>query len=307
MADAMVSARPAASASPPSASARPLPIGYTLVLAAVVAAATLYGLLAEQAYRVSEGVLENWPQVARGQDLLTLMTLPFLVWSAVTARSGSLKAHLMWLGLVLYYAYTYVMYAFAPYNDAFLAYVAIMGLSSYGLLDGLLRIDVRTAAPAFGAAPRRAAGWYLIGVAVLFTGMWLAMVAPAIPGDLPSGRMYYDIPSAVHILDLAFVLPLVLAAGVMLLRGHPAGTVLAGTVMCMKAVLALAMLSMSFAFLDSPNPGEVTLWTVIAVVSAGWIVLGARRSARPPDPWLRTSLWCRPDTDRSRAGVTPGR
>ena len=270
---------------------RPLPVAFSGVLAAAVVVATMYGLVADQAYPVSSGILETWPEVARGQDLLTLLTVPVLIWAAGTARAGSLHAHLLWLGLVLYYAYTYVMYAFAPYNDAFLSYVAIMGLASYGLLDGLLRLRVRIVADVFAAAPRRAAAWYLIVVAALFVGLWLAMIMPAIPGDQPPEGLFYDLPSAVHILDLAYVLPLLLATGVLLLRGHAAGVALAGTLLSMKAVLSLALLSMSFAFLDSPDLAEVGLWTVIGTVSIAWLVVGSRRSSRPHRPWLRGSLW----------------
>lgn len=270
---------------------RPLPVAFSGVLAVAVLVATVYGLVAGQAYPVSPGVSETWPDVARGQDLLTLLTVPVLLWAATKARAGSLHAHLFWLGLVLYYAYTYVMYAFAPYNDAFLSYVAIMGLASYGLLDGLLRLEVRVVAQAFAPAPRRAAAWYLVGITVLFLGLWLAMILPAIPGDQPAEGIFYDIPSAVHVLDLAFVLPLLIATGRMLLRGHPAGVALAGTLMSMKAVLAFAMLSMSFTFMDAPNLGEAVLWAVIAVVSVAWLVVGSRRSHRPDGPWLRGSLW----------------
>ena len=42
------------------------------------------------------------------------------------------------------------------------------------------------------------------------------MMVPAIPGGLPAGRVTYDIASTVHVLDLAFVLPLRLATGVLL-------------------------------------------------------------------------------------------
>jgi hypothetical protein len=37
----------------------------------------------------------------------------------------------------------------------------------------------------------------------------------------------YDIPNTVHVLDLAIVLPLMIATGALLLRGHPVAPVLA--------------------------------------------------------------------------------
>ncbi len=52
-----------------------------------------------------------------------------------------MAAHFLRLGLLLYCGYTYLSYAFSPYNDVYLAYVAIIGLSVFGLLDGLFRVD----------------------------------------------------------------------------------------------------------------------------------------------------------------------
>lgn len=173
-----------------------------------------------------------------------------------------------------------------------LLYVAAVGLSSYGLLDGLVRLRMDVVSAAFERTPRRSAGVFLIVVGVLFTGLWLAMILPAVPGGLPAGRQTYDIASAVHILDLAFVLPLLLATGVMLWRGHVAGPALGAVLLCLKVTLALAMLSMNLAFVAQPGLGETALWAAIAVVAAGWLAVGARRM-RPPDaPWLRPGFWC---------------
>jgi hypothetical protein len=72
-----------------------------------------------------------------------------------------------------------------------------------GLLIGLFRIDMVAVELAFRAAPRRGAGIFLIAVSTLFTLMWLGMIVPAIPGDLPAGRIVYDIASPVHLLDRA--------------------------------------------------------------------------------------------------------
>jgi hypothetical protein len=271
---------------------RPLPVAYSVVLGAVLVGATAYGLLASEPYRLSPGVRATLPAVLRGQDLVTLATVPVLVVAAVRARAGSLRAHLLWAGLMLYYAYSYVMYAFAPFTDVFLLYVAVMGMASFGLFDGVLRLRVHVVSAAFEDAPRRAAGVFLLVVGVLFVALWLAMIVPAIPGGLPAGRQTYDIASAVHILDLAFVLPLLIAVGVMLWRGHVAGPALAAVLLCLKVALALALLGMNLAFVDRADPGETALWAAIAAVAAGWLVVGARRMRPVDGPWLRPSIWC---------------
>lgn len=271
--------------------ARPLPVGYTAVLSLVLVGATLYGLLGDDPYRVSPGVQETLPAVLRGQDLLTLLTVPVLLWASVRASAGSLRGHLLGLGLLLYYAYSYVMYAFSPFNDAFLLYITVIGMSSYGLLNGLVRLDVGILGPAFARTPRRPVGWFLLVVGVAFVGAWLAMIVSVLPGGLPAGRMTYDIGSAVHVLDLAFVLPLVIATGVLLLRGHPAGPVLGAVLLCKIVTLGLAMLFMGFVFLDERSAPEAITWAAMSGAAATWLTVGARRMRTPDKVWLRPSFW----------------
>ena len=75
-------------------------IGVTWLLTAVLAAATLYGLFSDRAYRLDRTVhLESMTQ-----DVLTLAIVPVLVWAGRRSRAGSLRAHLLWLGLLGYLA-----------------------------------------------------------------------------------------------------------------------------------------------------------------------------------------------------------
>lgn len=269
----------------------PLPLAYTVVLSTALVGVTLFGLAADSAYRLSPGVRDILPATLRGQDLLTLLTVPLLVWSARRAQAGVLAMHLVWLGLLLYYAYSYVLYAFAPFNDVFLAYCLIIGMSGYGFLNGLLRLDMEVIAPTVTTVPRRGLGVFLLVVAGAFLGLWLSMIVPAIPGGLPDGRMTYDIASAVHVLDLSVMLPLVAGTGWLLLRAHPAGPVLGVVLLCKIITLALALTFMNLVFLDEPNLGEVAMWLVIGIVAAAWLTVVLRRMPNPSGAWIRPSLW----------------
>lgn len=241
---------------------------------------------------MSPGVRADFAETMKGQDLLTLLTVPVLLVAGHHARRGSLVAHLVGLGLLLYYAYTYVIYAVSPFNDAFLLYVATIGLASYGLLDGLMRLEIGTVAPAVVSVPRRLVAGFLIAVGVLFVALWLAMILPAVVGEgLPDGRVTYDIPSAVHVLDLSLVLPLLIGTGVMLLRRRTAGAVLAVVLLTKMVTLGLALLAMSYAFQSTRSPGEALLWTGIALVSTTFLVLTARRVEPVQEPWMRESIW----------------
>jgi hypothetical protein len=42
----------------------------------------------------------------------------------------------------------------------FLVYLSVMSLAGFAMLDGLLRVDVAAASPAFARVPRRATAWF---------------------------------------------------------------------------------------------------------------------------------------------------
>ncbi len=179
-------------------------------------------------------------------------------------------------------------------NDMFLVYVAVIGLSGFGLLNGLVRIDARALAGAFDRSPRRAVAWFLIVVGTLFVALWLMQIVPALPGGVPDGLFVYDIPSTVHVLDLGFILPLVIATGILLLRAHPIAPVLAALVLVKMLTLGLALVSMNLFIAFSGaglNWEETVLWAAIALVSLAWLVAGARRMRPVKSGWLRPTVW----------------
>lgn len=267
----------------------------TWVLAAVVVAATLYGLFAD-AYRETPA-RDLLGATLRGQDVLTLLSAPALVATTWMARHGSFRAHLVSLGILLYLPYTYLMYVVVPYNDAFLLYVAVIGLGSWLFADGLLRIDVHAVHDGFARVPRRAIGWFQVVTGTLFAAMWLVQNLAVVPGGVPDGLFVYDIPSTVHVLDLAYILPMLVAAGVLLLRHHPAGGVLAAVMLIKMLTLGLALLSMNAGLAaagSTVNPGETAVWATIVLASGGFLTALLRRMEAPSTGWLRPSVWCAP-------------
>jgi len=273
---------------------RTLPLWFTFLLGGVLVGATVYGLLVPDAYRVSDGVRETLPETLRGQDIVTLLAALALVWGGLRARAGSFIGHVVWLAVCLYSIYTYLMYVAMPFNDAFLLYVAAIGLSGFGLFNGLVRIRVEAVGGAFDAAPRRALAGFFLVVGGLFVVLWLAQIVPAIPGGVPEGLFVYDIPSAVHVLDLAFILPLVIGTGILLLRSHPMVPVLAALVLVKMLTLGLALVSMN-AFVAASggglNAGETGIWGVIVLASLFWLIIGVRRMRPVRGDWLRSTVW----------------
>jgi len=104
-----------------------------IALLAMLASAA--GLLSDLPYAQETA---PWATQAVGQDTVNLVVYPALAVVAVLAARGSLKAHLVWLGMLIYSAYSYVLYVgYVHFNALFLVYVAVLGLSVYALIGGL--------------------------------------------------------------------------------------------------------------------------------------------------------------------------
>lgn len=268
--------------------------GLPWLLGGVLVVATLYGLLSDRAYRF-DGTLKL---ESIGQDVLTLVMVPVLVWAGHKSRAGSLPGHLLWLGLLSYVAYTYLVYAFGvPHNAAFLLYVAALGLSGAALIDGIGRIDMGLAARAIGARSHRGVGTFLIVIGLVFAALWLSDIAPTIGGGLPGTIGVGELPYPVYVADLAIALPAVVAIGVALVRGHIAAPILGAVILIKIVTLGLAIWVMAIVLLVN---GEQPNWPVagmfaIMILACTTILARAARALQPVEPgWLRTTLWSRP-------------
>jgi hypothetical protein len=166
-----------------------------------------------------------FPQ-ALAQDVANLgLIAPAWLILAVLALRGSLRAALLWLGVLTFTVYNYVIYTFSvPFGPLFLLWVAVLGLALFGLIGGITALDHVAVRSSFanGRAVKTAA-WSLLAIAVLFGYLWLSEDVPALlSGTTPQSVADMGLPTnPVHILDLAFFLPAVLLTGIWLLKGKP--------------------------------------------------------------------------------------
>ena len=274
-------------------------MAYLSVLAILVMSAAVYGLVVEDAYRLlSPLTRQTW----RAQDAVTLATVPVLLWATWRARAGSLSAHLVSVGILIWLTYGYAHLAIgAPFNAMFLVYVSVLTLAGFAMLDGLLRVDVAAAAPAFALVPRRATAWFLAIAGAGIGVLWLSEIVVALPGGLPTNIHLSELPNPTWVLDLGWIIPTALAAAVMLLRRHPAGPVLAGAMLVMLLILSVTMLVVvPFALVaglgaDPVVSQQLVVFTVLFSVLGGieiWLLArGRRRLGVVSASWLRRGWW----------------
>jgi hypothetical protein len=229
---------------------------------------------------------------ALAQDIASLAIVS-PVWLILAALSlgGSLRAYLLWLGVLAFTVYNYVIYTFSvPFGSLFPLWVAVFGLSLFGLIGGIATTNHRVVQASF-SNPRlvKVVAWSLIIVGVLFAVLWLSEDVPAlIAGQPPQSVTDMGIPTnPVHILDLAFYLPAVLVTGVLLLRRIPLGYTLAPSFLVFLILTGMPILITPIV---QERRGELAGWGVVPPIAAltalllgllVWLMSTVRETHRP--------------------------
>jgi hypothetical protein len=190
----------------------------------------------------------NWAAQSVGQDIANLIAFPVLLCAAYFAARGSMRAYVVWIGLLIYSAYTYAIYTFAVhFGPLFLVWVAVFGLSAYALIGALANIDAEMIKRSLaGRSGERSASRLLIGIGSVFALLWLSEIIPAtLTGDTPDALKDVGLPTnPVHVLDLALLLPSLMIAGRLLAKGRPLGYVLAPALLVATLFLAVGIVSL---------------------------------------------------------------
>lgn len=224
---------------------------------------------------------------AYAQDIANLgVGAPAMIVLAVLSLRGSLRAYLLWLGVVIFTVYNYFIYAFSvPFGPLFFLWVAVLGLCLYALIGGTVSARHEAIRARFTRPGRvRALAWVLIVACALFALVWLSEDVPAwMGGHTPASVAQMGIPTnPVHVLDLAFFLPAGFLTGVMLLRGVPLGYTLVSALVVFMILTGIPIL------LTPPVQaaiGQIAAWgvflpigtiTVVLAVLLAWLVASVR-------------------------------
>jgi hypothetical protein len=200
---------------------RDLTLAYvlTLVCTTLMGAVSLCGLLFASTFSPTDELLQSF---VANDTVNLVLGLPILLGSVWLTKRGKLIGLLLWPGALLYILYNYVAYVFGiPFGLITLAYLALVLLSAYSMLDLLRSIDGESVQEQLSeGVPIRITGWVLVVFGVLFIFRAIGMIAEASTNQtmLPISEI------GVLIADLVISI-LWIAGGVLLLRRKSLGYV----------------------------------------------------------------------------------
>jgi hypothetical protein len=184
---------------------------------------------------------------AIGQDMVTLILgIPLLLVSLFLARKGLLKGKLLLTGTLGYFLYTYASYSFlSMYNSFFLVYVGLMSASFFAFVLSMMSFDVQSLHLNFTQKmPVKVIGTMLIFIACIVGLMWMkVIIPPLLEGTFPIELEQYT-TLTIQAMDLGFVVPSAIFAGVLLIKRKSFGYLLATVMTIKEATLLTAIVAM---------------------------------------------------------------
>ncbi len=254
----------------------------SLWIAALSVLATAGGLFIKGVYRDNAFVTTTW----LGNDTVTLfLAVPILLTAMAFGMRGSWMATLVWLGALDYMLYNFAFYLFgASFNIFFLVYAALLALSIFALIFGLVGLDVATLSHQFSEkTPVKWIGGYFLFVAMGLSAVYLMQsIGFIFTRQLPAIVAISGHPTnVVFALDLTLLIPWLAVGAVWLMKRQPWGYVVAG-ILSIKGplyTLVLAVNSLLVVRAGISQISELPLWGTITVLGliAGALLFGNMR------------------------------
>jgi len=203
---------------------RPLPITrdistlkiLTAIVIILMGVLSLAGLIFPSNIYPSEALIQTFMM----NDVINLIVgIPILVGSIWLTGREKLVGLLLWPGALLFVIYNYIAYMIGiPFSALTLAYLALILLSAYIILDLLKAIDDQTVQEKLsGNVSEKIAGWFLVIFGILFIFRAISIIIPSInQATLPPTEL------GVSIADI-IISTLWLIGGILLLRQKPLG------------------------------------------------------------------------------------
>lgn len=252
----------------PDAKRQPVTI-LSILIAVLATIASAGELLLDNLYRDNAFVTTTW----LGNDAVTLfLAVPMLVAAMIFSQRGSLKAQLIWMGALDYMLYNYAFYLFgAAFNWFFLVYAALLALSIFALIFGLIKLDVNGISQQVRKdAPVKWIGGYFLFVA---SGLGLVYLIQSVgfifTDNVPAIVTMSEHPTnVVFALDLTLLIPWLILGAIWLMKRQSWGYVIAG-ILNVKGplyTLVLAVNSILVVRAGISQTSELPLWGTLTAL-----------------------------------------
>jgi hypothetical protein len=222
----------------------------TVTVLVLAAASSLLGLVRPGHYQAAPGLVESY----RMQDLTILVVgIPVLAVGLWYAMQDSPRGRIVWLGGLAYMTYIWASIAIQiPFNELFLVYVALFGLSLFTFVGGMVTTDAQAICRTLEGRLSTtlysgALGIIGLGLAVL----WLSdVVPPLLSGTVPLAIKETGQQAMVtHVIDLGVVVPSIFLSAAWLYQERTWGYVFAGVELVLGATLAAPIGMMTLVFM----------------------------------------------------------
>ncbi|QPC83921.1 hypothetical protein G4Y79_05955 [Phototrophicus methaneseepsis] len=216
-------------------------LAWLALLLALIAA--IAGAFVTDLYRDPVQLVE-WMRV---NDISVLVAiLPFLLISLWGTARGSILGRLVTLGALgaLFYLYMYLAFSAVVTWVTFL-HIAIVGVSFWAIVLTYTSLDAHEAEEVLKArVPRWPTAGFLFFMAAITIAHWLPIIyEAATSGSLPADFITYEwATNPLMTIELAFIVPLSLAAGVRLIRHEAGGITFAVPLIVLYTLLNVGLL-----------------------------------------------------------------
>jgi hypothetical protein len=244
----------------------------SVMLAAALVVVSIFGAFIPATY---ERDAPSMAAQGMGQDWVDLfLVVPLLLLSLMFMFRGSRVAAYIYGGTLFYILYSFFIYAFGVhFNRLFLLYCLTLGVSLYAFVLFMYELSRQDVENWFdGNIPVRATGIFLLIIAAMFYFLWLKDIIPATLNDsIPKSVSDYGLlVNPVHVLDIAFALPGLIIAALMLMRRRRLGYILTPVLLVFILVLAVALTGMAVMLRlqgVSDDISVAVIFVVLAVIS----------------------------------------
>ena len=247
-------------------------LGYKLALGVAVAT-TLISLLDMLHAPIFMKETASIKAQVLGQDVVNLVLgVPATLYTAHLSRKGSLKSRTALIGLMAYFAYTFLSYNILfKLNDGFLLYTAGFGLSLYATLLNIAGLDRERLRIVANPSVRKWTPIVMAFILLIVVVLWTPDIAYYYStGEHPARIIEEGVHTlAIHFQDLSIVVPLALLTAWLIRKDEKMGYVLAPVVLVKALSIALAVLGMITVMHFSGTPaaiGEIMVFVIGALV-----------------------------------------